>query len=364
MDRIMASIRQRGPATWQIRVSLGRDAAGSYRYRSATLHGTRREAERRARLLQVEADEGRIPTTASSDMSFGEHLGRFTAWRKALVSPTTHARDRCSTKSLSPLHPKQVQSLTTWDFDALYAAMLDSGLSAATVAKVHHFAHVALNQAVKWGLAETNPTIDSTPPRVPRPMITPPSIADAQRLISASTGRFRLVLMLAIATGARRGELAALEWGDFDWTESTVTISKAMMPGGEIRQTKTGRSRTLLLDRATSGVLQRAPSDGGGSVAGVGRADSITQCFERLRRRVGLERVRFHDLRHLAASHLLTNGVDPVTVAARLGHSTPTTTLMIYGHPLAEADERAAAILGRAMHGQKLENVLRVERDV
>ena len=73
------------------------------------------------------------------------------------------------------------------------------------------------------------------------------------------------------------------------------------------------------------------------------------QCDKAIRevaQRLGLEGVRLHDLRHYVATRLIASGVDPRTVANRLGHASPTTTLSIYSHFVPEADRDAAELLG------------------
>jgi integrase len=73
---------------------------------------------------------------------------------------------------------------------------------------------------------------------------------------------------------------------------------------------------------------------------------AVSREFRRLMQRLGLRR-RFHDLRHAHASHLVRAGVDVRTVAGRLGHSTPSLTLNVYGHEVPGAQEHAALVMDR-----------------
>jgi integrase len=73
---------------------------------------------------------------------------------------------------------------------------------------------------------------------------------------------------------------------------------------------------------------------------------AVSREFRRLMQRIGL-RGRFHDLRHAHASHLVRAGVDVRTVAGRLGHSTPSLTLNVYGHEVPGAQEHAALVMDR-----------------
>lgn len=73
--------------------------------------------------------------------------------------------------------------------------------------------------------------------------------------------------------------------------------------------------------------------------------------FYPLLERAGLPRVRFHDLRHTAATLMLTQGVHPKIVSERLGHSTPMLTLTVYSHVTPTMQREAAAALDRVLQG-------------
>jgi integrase len=81
------------------------------------------------------------------------------------------------------------------------------------------------------------------------------------------------------------------------------------------------------------------------------KPDSVSQRFERLCKRAGVEGVRLHDLRHWHASQLLANGGDIQAVAARLGHSRTSTTLDVYGHIIDGRDRTQADIIGYVLDG-------------
>jgi len=89
--------------------------------------------------------------------------------------------------------------------------------------------------------------------------------------------------------------------------------------------------------------------------------NSLTQTFHRLCRTMEAEslsadpprveswKFRFHDLRHLSATEMVGQGIDPKTVAARLGHANPSVTLAVYAHAVEARDRDAAVGLGRAL---------------
>ena len=81
------------------------------------------------------------------------------------------------------------------------------------------------------------------------------------------------------------------------------------------------------------------------------RPNRLTQAFARLRAGLGLDDVRLHDLRHFQATELIAAGVDVRTVAGRLGHADPSTTLRIYAAFLEPADQGAARVIEGLLGG-------------
>jgi integrase len=79
------------------------------------------------------------------------------------------------------------------------------------------------------------------------------------------------------------------------------------------------------------------------------RPSRVTTQFTELRSRLGLGAIRFHHLRHFAATVMLAGGIDVRTVAGRLGHSRPTLTLQTYAHVLDVTDRRAADVLAKSI---------------
>jgi integrase len=188
------------------------------------------------------------------------------------------------------------------------------------------------------------------------------------------------LIWLAMTTGARRGELAALRWADLDLSEGRESVwsrRAIRKENGKIveAELKTHQQRRVALDPETVLVLSdhlvrwtaRAKALGqllkprayvfsgapDGSTWPV--PDSITRLYERLADRLDVE-TTFHKLRHYTAAEPIAAGVDVRTVAGRLGHSGGgTTTLRAYTAWVAEADQRAAEGLGSGMPARPVE---------
>lgn len=190
------------------------------------------------------------------------------------------------------------------------------------------------------------------------------------RLVDDYDVDFAMYVRLAATTGARRSQLIALRWSDVDLDGGTITFARAMVHGGTDvglveRGTKTGLIWKVALADATTrrlvdyrdlcraraeavrttlpkkGFVFALEPDGSASW----RPDGATLQWARLRTKAGLDDVRLHDLRHYVATQLLGAGVDPRTVAGRLGHSNPAITMSVYGHFLPEKDRAAADLL-------------------
>ncbi|MCA1846049.1 MAG: site-specific integrase [Actinobacteria bacterium] len=231
----------------------------------------------------------------------------------------------------------------------------------------------ALAQGVKWGWLVRNPAADASPPRVPATTIQPPAPADVARLFRTardSDPQLATFVLLAAAIGARRSELVALRWSDFNLDQGTVVVSRGVVLGARglvEKDTKTHSARRIALNPGTVEALQAHlqrmidTADACGATLAPNafvftfepdgsqpaRPESMSRSFRRLCEQAGITGVRLHDLRHYVATRLLAAGVDVRTVAGRLGHRNASTTLNVYSHFLAETDREAANVLGR-----------------
>jgi integrase len=238
--------------------------------------------------------------------------------------------------------------LTARDCDQLYTKMAAAGLGSWRVRCAHVVLHRAFAQAVRWGWLSRNPVSAATRPEVPRTVITPPNTAQIRRMLSAAEDNDQLLacwLHVAVATGARRGEICALRWGDVDVERATVRIERSVaatkQAGIAFKSTKTGGVRLVSLTSQALSALRRhrdlterravpvrrqvEPADLIFTNDPYGqrplRPELITRRWERLRQSTGLGHVRIHDIRHFVATELLTSGIDVRTVSNRLGHA-------------------------------------------
>lgn len=371
-------LRKRGDA-WELRAYAGIDPITKrQKYSTKTFRGGKREAEEALARFVTEVSGG---GQAAQDTTVGDLIRDWLDLAKAELSPTTARGYAWIVKTyITPtLGSVPLAKLRTAQLDRFYAKLRDEGgqdgkpLSAATVRQVHAILRRALHQGVRWGWITTNPAAMASPPRVRSQEIEPPDpdmVIELIEVAEKDDKDFGCFLLLAASTGARRGELCGLRWKDVDLKAKALTIARSVVEGAGSKliekDTKTHASRRIALDAGTVRKLREhlARCESRASACGVMLSESahvfsadpdgdrawapndVTKDFIRLRKKVGLDTVRLHDLRHFAATRLLAAGVPVRTVSGRLGHANAATTLGVYAAFVEESDREAAKKLG------------------
>jgi integrase len=198
------------------------------------------------------------------------------------------------------------------------------------------------NLAIRWKYVDGNP-VKEVEFFQERELATKTLKKDeAQRLIEASNGNLKPLIIMALNTGMRRGELLKLKWGDLDFDNHFICI----------KETKTAKVRkvpmNLMVERTLKGI-ERKCDHVFQSPKTKKRQRHIRTGWHNACDRAGIHDFRFHDLRHTAATWMVAAGIDLVTVKEILGHANIKTT-MRYAHPTPENKRKAvnslAAILG------------------
>lgn len=173
-------------------------------------------------------------------------------------------------------------------------------------------------------------------------VITP----EEEALLFANAGEpLKSMIRISLLTGLRLNSIRTLKWGCVDLKTNTITI--------EAFYSKNKRTQVLPISNALRKILLEARLKSGGSEyvfpeAMVFTRKGITLRFRMLCKKLGIQGVRFHDLRHTAATRMIESGVNIVAVSKILGHSTLQMT-MRYSHPdnsLREAVETLANFTG------------------
>ena len=365
------SIRLRSDDRLEVRIMVG----GRRRTRVLSKGATRQQAERVREELVRAGREGRLAvgggaTVATYLLTWLNTTGTSTLRPRSLeryrgiverhVLPSVgHVRlERFSEQHVADLHGLWSQTV-----------------GQATVRYHHSVLRAAFREAVSRRLIDRNPMLGVHPPRRVRRSMQALSPQQTRRLLIEARGdRLEALYVVAVSTGLRLGELLALRWSDVDPARGRLTVQRTLIRlrgrwiVGEPKST-TSRRTVSLPRRATVALeLHRARQIYEGSQARAewkagdliftdhaGRpligAHITERCLKPLLRRAGLPLIRFHDLRHTAATLLLGEGVHPKLVSSMLGHSSIELTLDTYSHVLPDMQERVAEAMDRALEG-------------
>ena len=235
------------------------------------------------------------------------------------------------------------------------------GLSPQTIANIRTVLRSALGQALRWGMVARNVATLIDAPRIPRPQTHALDIDGARKLLEAARGdRFEAIIILALTLALRRGEILGLRWSDVDFEGRALRVNQALQRIGgslQVTEVKTERSRRVVAipesvvralktrraQQAQERVLagpQWKDSDLAFTNPTGGPLEPITlhREYKRMLKAAGLPtNVRFHDLRHTAASLLLAQGVHLRVIMELLGHSSISLTANTYSHVMPAA---------------------------
>jgi integrase len=265
---------------------------------------------------------------------------------------------------LTKLRPEQISAAYA---KALISGRRDGqgGLSPRTVTHMHRVLREALQQALRWQLLGRNPADAVKPPKVERAkMVTYDMDQTALLLAKLRGSRMFIPTVLAILCGMRRGEITALQWGQIDFDAGHISIERSAeqtSAGVRYKPPKSGRARTVAMSATVAAELQAHRLAQAEELLSLGvrlsdesfvvaqtdgspmQPNSLSHSWIKEIAKTGLPPIRYHDLRHAHATHLLSSGVHPKVASERLGHSKVGITLDLYSHVLPGMDADAAA---------------------
>ena len=350
---------------WLIRWSHGRDPDSGKRIRGKkTVRGTKAQAER---VLTDELRRVDVGTAVRPNrITLGQWLNEWLrTWCQQVTDRTRHSY-RGVIKAYVPdgLSRKQLRAVSARDLQELFIAMTNRPLSPRTVRMTRAVLRAALGRAVKLGHLDRNvATLVDLPALIKkeRQVFTP---QEARQFIKAAQAdRWHALWVLLVTTGLRPGEALGLQWRDLDGDKLRVRRALVRIPGQpwRLEETKTGRSRVVSLPRMTVRVLtahrvtqasERLRLSGEYEDRGFMFATSsgappdatnlVKKHFKPLLKRAGLPSLRLYDLRHTAATLMLTNGEHPKVVSEMLGHASITLTMDTYSHVTPDMQRESA----------------------
>jgi integrase len=358
------TISHRADGRWMARVML---ADGT---RKAFYAKTRQEVAQLLKAALRDLDSG-LPLVGERE-TVGSYLESWLQATEHSVRPRTWKRrgEFVRLHIVPALGKVALAKLTALQVQALYAQKLHEGLSSTTVHHLHTVFHRALKAALRLGLLQRNVLEMLDPPRITHHEMATLSADQARRLLIAARGdRFEALYVLALSTGMRQGELLALKWQDVELEAATLRVRATLQytPAGFVfAEPKTAKSRRIVaLPKTAVDALRRRRAQQATERTGAGDdlnlvfpntaghpmdgKDLLRHRFRPLLQKAGLPPIRFHDLRHTAATLLLERGINPKIVSEMLGHADISITLGIYSHVTPHMQQQAAAAMDAAL---------------
>lgn len=253
-------------------------------------------------------------------------------------------------------------------------------LAHKTILKHYIVLHALFANAVENEVIEVSPMQKMKRPK-PRKDETPKKaiayseseIAYIIECLNNEPLKWRTLIMFAIDSGCRRGEIVGLRWEEIDFQTGKVNICRnAQYTAGKgtyISTTKNRKNRVIYLNRPVLTVLaewkrqqallhfgQGIPLNGFCFTQDNGKMmnpQAPTSYLTRFGKKYNLPGIHPHALRHTMATLSIANGADIVSISEKLGHSEPSITLNVYSHANEEAQRRANEVLAEAIYNNQ-----------
>lgn len=369
---------KRSDGRWMGQVTL--DTEGGYKRK--TVYGkTQKEVKEKIAELKSGCQSGKLIETSSMPLEDWMQL-----WI-ANYKPDLKVTTRESYELYINVHIKRseigkipLNKLKTTDLQRFYNAKLKcecknqkQTLSPTTVRYINLIIKGALKQAVNNRMIQENVTDGVVLPKKRKVEITPLTREEVMRFLeTAKDDRLYTLYLLEVMTGLRRGEILGLKWEDVDFKEGRLKVIHNLYRVNNTDKDAESKYKLVLLTPKTESSKRNIPLNQfmveellrhkkeqerekrlyGEDYHDLGMVfckpdgDYISpreflRQYQRLLQKAGLERKRFHDLRHTVASLLINANENPKVIQQLLGHSTISTTLDIYAHVMDQTLNRS-----------------------
>lgn len=295
-------------------------------------------------------------------------------WLGDIVEPglsvsTFERYSRIIERHLAPnLGEIKLREVSPWHIRNMNRQLMESGMAGRTVELVNAVLSGAYKYALQMDVVVRNPVSTVPTPKYNETEINTPDVVTVKTMLDwARESQHRLypLLHFIIYTGVRRGEALALRWHNVNLDNGCVHIVESAIrtsaQGMIVKQPKTARSiRTIDLDDETTDMLRQHRTKitaafpqsqlvFPGPKGNLLRTTTITNDLKAIGKQAGLPEVTFHMLRHFHASVALQQRQNIVVVSRRLGHSSVTTTLDVYGHSIPGWQKEVANAFAQTM---------------
>lgn len=352
---------KKGIKKWLITIERGKDVFGERDRKTETFYGTLAEVKiRDAELTKQYYHKGNVANV--KDLTFEEFSVAFIKKCEGNVGITTINNYKRLLKNILPfIGQYKLSKITPQMLNTMYSKLKigqnGKELSYNSMYDYYKVINVMFNQAIFWEFLDINPNKRANKPKKQKIERKFYDIEQVNKLVSCLDNeciKYKALITLALDSGARRGEIVALKWDDFDFDNNTLRIDNSLKVVNGVMDEKNAKTlsskRTILLGKATIDVIKQYKEwqdsikkelgkkwknenrvftdDTGGYM----NPSTCYKIFTKITKKYGLEHIRFHDLRHTSASVLIHKGKNFKAVSERLGHSSINITFDIYTH--------------------------------
>jgi integrase len=273
------------------------------------------EAEKlRSAILAREEQAKILGTTPAGDDSFESVAERYLEYQRPRLSLKAYQRAEAIVRQhLCPFFKGKIADLRPVQIDR-YIAARSLEVSAHSVHKEFHVLKKMFRLAVKWEVVPVSPAMDISSPKTPEGRVRYLQPPELKLLLDNCPAWLKPIVLLAVATGMRRGEILSLRYMDVSREQSRAYLPKTK--SGQPRGVPLNELAQMALDAVWNVNAKQTDRIFAGATA-----DKLSMAFRRAASKAKIEDFRFHDLRHTAASWLAMSGADIRAIADILGHA-------------------------------------------
>ena len=352
------SIRKRPDGRWEARYSLGFDPRTGKQIQKSIYGKTQKEVQQKLTKTLAEINDGTY--VEPSKVLLGDWLDSWLRDYTGNLKPATkssyeehirvHVKPYLGTVTLADLSAQKIQR-------AYKLLQTERHLCPKSIKNIHGVFHKAISQAIKLGYLRANPLDAVILPRVEKTQVHAMEDSDMIAFLDAIKGHpYERILFVTVFTGMRQGEVLGLTWDCVDFERSTLLVNKQHNRAkGEkeyhFSSLKNERVRMLTVAEDVMDVLREQKAWQEQQARALGSAfqnpdnlvftnefgrfvanQAVYRNYKSIMKKIGLEDMKFHDLRHTFAVNSLKAGDDIKTVQENLGHATASFTLGTYAH--------------------------------
>ncbi|MFT8491507.1 tyrosine-type recombinase/integrase [Liquorilactobacillus satsumensis] len=369
----MASYRKMSTG-WKVIVSK-RDQNGKLRQMSKSGFSTKSEAKVYA--AKIESQNGSV-IVAKRDVVFSEYFDNwYKTYKENRVAASTLNRYRVTSSIIKKYFGNQkLQSIKRNHYQK-FINVFGKNHSKDTMQKTNSTVKACIRAAIFDDIITKDFTTDVElvydSERTLR--VEYLNVSEINQLINMTASKLsprftsRYMILTAIYTGMRLGEIQALTWKDISFERHTISINKAWnyQEGGGFKKPKTSCSyRTVRVNKTLLGYLKQLKTNNYKMVfendqSTIPSSNAVNIKLRALLKECGLKKknFHFHSLRHSHVAYLLFKGVDIYAISKRLGHSDMTTTVKKYAYLIdeykARSDDKIESLIDH-LGGQQLDN--------